>query len=711
MEYKLVIGGKTGESVCLVGKTFNESKLIKSIIRRYFPKGNIMYDTSRLPRFLEEIGGTSMGERLWVEPAVRESYREYIENRTVKFRQCEESVILEPQGRPPPSIWRVILGYCTNPRSGVFVVKNPLRLWRINTELKWFGGYKVTEKGFEDWFERWSVNKVAIELTLEYRNQIAVYHYYRSQSLELKRLLDEYVDDFKLMRNPERLDELRVRMSELSVELWEDPAAVEHSEHLRGLAQETDSTRAMLKTSGFRAELYRYQLYGVSKLVYTSRLMLADDMGLGKTLQSIGASELLLHTGKVERVLIVCPSSLKVNWQREIELSTGEKATIVDGTPQKRLTLYMSQPRYLIINYELVFRDIELLIKQNFGLLILDEAQRVKNYQTKSSKALQKIKTPYCFVLTGTPLENNIEELYNISRFIDPYAIAPNIIRFHERYCRTDKFGQVSSYENVHEIRRKLSGLMLRRTKSEVLTELPPALEEVRWLEPYSEQREVLRKLRVEVQEILDGVWGQEAYNKVISYYQKMRDVCDSLEMYDANMKGSSKLDELVEIVREQVVSNGRQAIVFTQWTRMGEILQRTFNGLGLRSSYLHGSLNQEARQREIDTFVGGASKIFIATDAGGTGLNLQVANLIVNYDIPYNPAKIAQRIGRANRHGQTDVVDVVYLLLTGTIEERVWDVVRKRQQVFDEVIDYTDKDIVIDKNSGTKAMWEEIFR
>lgn len=712
MEFKLIIGGKTGESVCLVGKTFNENALVKSIIRRYFPKGNIMFDFSRLPRFLEEIGQTPFSDRLWIDPQVQDAYRQYINNRTISFKLTPEGVQLGINGKPTPGIWRILHMFCSNPRSGVFIVNDPLRLWRINTELKWAGALKITEPDFEHWFEDWSVDKVALEPAIDFRNQIAGYHFYRTQKLAVKHIIDEFEDEYKLLKDQQKLIEFQQTLIKAGVNVYLDPGAVQIYEQYRGRNNNLDLIKSELQSTGFKIELYRYQLYGIATLIESNRLLLADDMGLGKTLQAIGASELLRTRGKIERTMIVCPSSLKINWQREILMATGINASIVDGTPDKRQRIYRQNPEYLIINYELVFRDIDVLNHHSYGLIILDEAQRVKNYQTKSSRALQKIKSPYCYVLTGTPLENNIEELYNISRFVDPYAMAPSINRFRDRYCRADKYGRVTNYEHVGEIRRKLSGLMLRRTKADVLSEIPPAIEEIRWLEPLDAQRKILAQLRIEVQQLLEGTtWGQATYQNVMTYYQRMREVCDALEIYDAEQKGSAKLDELKHLVLDQVKENNRQAIVFTQWTRMGELLERTFAEMGIVTSYLHGSLSGAERQVEIDKFSSGTSRIFIATDAGGTGLNLQVANLVINYDIPYNPAKIAQRIGRANRHGQTESVDAVYLLLSDTIEERIWEIVRKRQQVFDELIDFDDKNTIVSKNVGTKAMWEEIFR
>ena len=229
---------------------------------------------------------------------------------------------------------------------------------------------------------------------------------------------------------------------------------------------------------GVRATLYPYQVDGVAFLAGRGRALLADDMGLGKTLQAIAAAHWLHQHDQVERVLVVCPASLKHQWAREIAKFTGAEAQVVQGPVAARAVQYRKGTGFYVINYELVLRDL-ILINETLGpdLLILDEAQRIKNWRTRIASAVKQIPSRYAFVLTGTPLENRLEDLYSLMQVVDPRVLGP-LWRYLVDFHITDERGKVLGYRNLSELRRRLAPVMLRRDRSLVRDQLPERIEQ-----------------------------------------------------------------------------------------------------------------------------------------------------------------------------------------------------------------------------------------
>ncbi|MCC7478236.1 transposase [bacterium] len=491
-----------------------------------------------------------------------------------------------------------------------------------------------------------------------------------------------------------------------------------------------------------KVRLYPFQREGVAFLVGNRRALLADDMGLGKTLQSMSAALWLKQQGKAARALIVCPASLKYQWQAEIQRFTGLRSEVIGGGPDERESIYRAagvfdrareaaaksapktarkpaaqeaadalldeilssrpsrpqqlpgifhdpadMPFFYIVNYELVHRDIEQLKGLAPDILILDEAQRVKNFRTKTAQSVFSITSPYLFVLTGTPLENQLMELYTIMKFIEPRALGANPLAFRDRYVILDRFGGIQGYQKVEEVTRKIAALTLRRTKTQTLTELPPLIEMERWLSLTDIQRALYKELQGETSVLLSKEqWDKLATSNAMTLLQRLREVCDTPELIEPSQRESQKLTELNAILEDEIRSLDRQAIIFTQWTRMGEILLRELGSAGYSVSFLHGGVDAQGRRELVERFQAGKSRILVSTDAGGTGLNLQAASLVVNYDLPFNPAKLAQRIARAHRMGQQGSVVVINLLCRNTVEEKLVKLLKEKQGLFDDV-------------------------
>ena len=298
-------------------------------------------------------------------------------------------------------------------------------------------------------------------------------------------------------------------------------------------------------------------------------------------------------------------------------------------------------------------------------------------------------------MLTGTPLENQLMELYTIMRFIDERALGKNPLAFRDRYVVLDQFGAIKGYKLVEEVARKIASHTLRRTRQQTLTELPERIEQEIWVDLTPTQRQIYQELQGQARTLLsESVWDAVKSNNAMTLLQRLREVCDTPELLDPELTDSQKLSELMARIEDEVGSLDRQVIIFTQWTRMGNILVRELSKAGYQPSFLHGGLKAQERARLVERFQQGADRVFISTDAGGTGLNLQGASMVVNYDLPFNPAKLNQRIARAHRMGQQQVVMVLNLLCRGTVERQLVKILKEKQNLFDDVFgDISDPD------------------
>jgi superfamily II DNA or RNA helicase len=444
-------------------------------------------------------------------------------------------------------------------------------------------------------------------------------------------------------------------------------------------------------------KLYPYQEQGAMHLAFGRRALLADDMGLGKTVQAIAAAALLKEIRDIQKAVIICPASLKHQWAREIRRFTSLPVTIVQGNQLERRKLYHEPGFFKIINYELVRHDQEELIKMRPDLIILDEAQRIKNWRTKTAQMVKALPSRYAFVLTGTPLENRIDELYSIMQFIDPRVLGPLWHfndRFYELEQRDNGSYKVLGYKNLDQLRAIIAPYSLRRTRNEVLKDLPARTDNNYFVEmtdpqwkAYNEYKENLAKLIAKAQRMPLSPKEREILMLCLI---KMRLICDALALHEKDMppkdreRTGPKLGELEEILTEEIASNGHKAVVFSQWANMLALTEPVIQRIGLGYVKLTGDVPTAKRGDLIEQFFNDPNcRVFLSTDAGGVGLNLQAASLVINLDLPWNPAVLEQRIARAHRHGQPSSVQVINLIAKDTIEERMLDTLAAKRGVF----------------------------
>ncbi len=445
----------------------------------------------------------------------------------------------------------------------------------------------------------------------------------------------------------------------------------------RGVEAEVRAAGA--EQPGLRMKLYPYQVEGVAFLASRGRALLADEMGLGKTAQAIAAMAQLVRRGEVRRTLIVCPASLKHQWLREIHQFTGlgaEDVAVVAGPREARQAAYAEAPPVLVTSYELARADERELAEVAPDLLVLDEAQRIKNWRTRTASVVKGLRSRFAFVLTGTPLENRLDDLYSLMQVVDPHLFGP-LWRFNEEFTSLDGSGRPTGYRNLDRLRARIASVVLRRRKEEVLSDLPDRLVS-RLTVPMTHEQQGIhedaegsasRLLAILKRRPLSPVEEQ----RLMRAFQRMRMACDAAGLVDKKTGGAPKLDELERLIEEICIGDGRKVVVFSEWERMQAMAAEVCERLGVGYVRLHGGVPSGARGRLIDRFREDPKcQVFLSTDAGGLGLNLQAASHVVNLDLPWNPAVLAQRIARVHRLGQREAVNVVLLVSEGSFEERL---------------------------------------
>jgi len=325
-------------------------------------------------------------------------------------------------------------------------------------------------------------------------------------------------------------------------------------------------------------------------------------------------------------------------------------------------------------------------------LLILDEAQRIKNWRTKIASAIKLIPTRYAFVLTGTPLENRLEDLYSLMQVVDARVLGP-LWRYLADFHITDERGKVQGYRNLSELRRRLSPVMLRRDRRLVSDQLPERIQQRLDL-PLTPKQWELHDTAMQAAGSLAQIAKRRPltpgeHNRLMAALQQARMACNAAGLVDKETEGAPKLDELASLLEELCLQGGRKAVVFSQWTLMTEMVERRLRKLGLGCVRLHGGVPSAKRGELMDRFrEDDAIQVFISTDAGGVGLNLQSASVLINLDLPWNPAVLEQRIARIHRLGQSEKVQVILMVSSEGYEGRVMQLMQGKQNLFDNVID-----------------------
>jgi len=442
------------------------------------------------------------------------------------------------------------------------------------------------------------------------------------------------------------------------------------------------------------ANLYDYQKEGIEFVLFKSVAIIADEMGLGKTIQAIGTAVLKKQLFDFKKTLIVCPASIKEQWKNEIEKFSHEKAIVVQGKPDERAELYKSDQHYFfIVNYETVLRDQVALNNAGIDFLVLDEAQRAKNYETKTANSLKRIDAKHKLVITGTPIENKLIDIFSIMGILNPYFLGP-LWEFSYKHCLFDpvKQNKITGYYNLQELNTKLDQILIRREKRKVLNQLPQIQQTDIYLK--------LSPLQADYHASYGKALAKLIHKKFLTPYDmqrimllltNMRMVCNSSYLIDEETNESPKLDELKYMLLEKldIKNSNHKIIIFSEWIKvhklMGEMLRE--NNIGFVE--LNGKIPVKSRGALIRKFEENENyKVFLSTEAGGSGLNLQMADILINFELPWNPAKKNQRIGRIDRIGQKSKKLSIYNFITlNSIEMQISGGLLIKQSLFDGVL------------------------
>ena len=420
--------------------------------------------------------------------------------------------------------------------------------------------------------------------------------------------------------------------------------------------------------------------------------ILADDMGLGKTLQVLT----LLLSEKEEQsplpTIIVAPTSLVYNWAWEIEKFTPQlRALVVTGNKTDRMYSLEGLKNYdvLITSYPLIRRDIEIYQSYSFQYCILDEAQHIKNPGSINAKSVKEIKAKNYFALTGTPIENSLTELWSIFDFIMPDYLL-SLGKFQKKFEKP--IVTEGNQQSLSILGKHIRPFIMRRLKKDVLKELPDKLENKIVAELTLEQKKLylayLKQIKGEIEEEIKSKGFQRSHIKILSGLTRLRQICCHPAMFMDNYDGGSGKMELLEEIIREALDSGHRLLLFSQFTTMLHIIKGRLDSMGVSYKYLDGSTEVKTRGELVKQFNDGDGEVFlISLKAGGTGLNLTGADMVIHFDPWWNPAVEDQATDRAHRIGQQNTVHVMKFVTQGTIEEKILNLQDRKKKLIDSVI------------------------
>lgn len=464
-----------------------------------------------------------------------------------------------------------------------------------------------------------------------------------------------------------------------------------HFEHVELTQLEKQTT---LDYSSINASLYPYQKEGVAFSVFKKGVIIADEMGLGKTLQAITTAVLKKKHFDFRKTLVICPASVKHQWKNEVLKFTDLNATVIEGFPEERSEEYVNNTDFFhIVNYETVLRDLKAINTAQYDFVILDEAQKIKNYETKTAIAIKSIQKKHALVITGTPMENKLLDIYSIVQFLDQKLLAPQW-EFSYQHCIFDSHfkNKIHGYYNLQHLKQRLSSILIRREKKDVFDQLPNLVQKNVYVHLSDEQANMHASFSGGIAKILSKKFKTTFdWQKLMLLLTKMRMVCNSTYLIDKQSHDSPKLVELRDILIERlnIKNSKRKVIIFSEWVTMLNLIGDMLKKEDITFTMLTGKVPVKKRHALIKEFEDNDDcNVFLSSESGGSGLNLQVADTVINFELPWNPAKKNQRIGRINRIGQKkQKLHVFNLLSYQSIEMKIATGLVLKQNLFEGVL------------------------
>lgn len=538
--------------------------------------------------------------------------------------------------------------------------------------------------------------------TLEIEEQLLISKYFKNKNCIKD---DAHINFLGFIDEAENMERFLIRP--------EVREKVERAYEQKLLADIASSTP--LTFDNIQAELYPYQKEGVQFVTFKKSAIIADEMGLGKTLQAITAAVKKKEIFDFRHTLIVCPASLKQQWKKEIEKFSSEKALVVQGPPHEREHQYLTATEYfIIVNYETVLRDQVVLNKAGIDFLVLDEAQRVKNFEAQTYSAVNRLQAKHILVITGTPIENRLIDIFSIVSILDPHFFGP-LWEFSYQHCLFDpeKTNKINGYFHLQKLNQKLNTILIRREKRNVLDQLPNVQQINVPVELTDLQKEYHSDFAMGIGKIINKKFlTPYDLRKLQMLLSSMRMVCDSTYLIDENTNESPKLEELKDILFEQldVRHSTRKIIIFSEWIKVHKLIGKMLRENNIGFAELNGKIPVKSRGELIRKFeTNNQCKVFLSTEAGGAGLNLQVADTLINFELPWNPAKKNQRIGRIDRLGQkSSNLTIFNLISRNSIEQQIAAGLLVKQSLFDGVLGTNANTNFVDFSSKGRSQFIE---
>ena len=445
--------------------------------------------------------------------------------------------------------------------------------------------------------------------------------------------------------------------------------------------------------------LYPYQKEGIRFAFEKGRSIIADEMGLGKTIQAVDADfKFASHQSGISNPL-----------QQELPLTL-----VIEGNPMKRKEQYASNVPYKIVSYNCMSNDVKMWGSLETEVLIMDEVQRLKNWKTQISMAARKVHSDYAVILSGTPLENRLEELYSVMKFADNYCLGP-YWQFKDNCIVMDDGGKVIGYKNLNQVGETARQRLIRRTKKQVALQMPKRQDQNLFVPMTKEQRSLHDAYKEEVAKLVLK-WrhmhflSEKDRQRLLQFLSMMRMACDSTYILDQKTRYDTKVAETVNILQSIFDNGDEKVVIFSQWERMTRLIAYELDKMSIGYEYLHGGVPSAKRRDLIVNFTDDPdSRVFLSTDAGSTGLNLQAGSVMINLDLPWNPAVLEQRIARIYRLGQERNVQVINLVAKDTIEEQMLDKLRFKTAMFEGVLDNGEDTIFLGNETKFTAMMDTL--
>ncbi|WP_051691972.1 DEAD/DEAH box helicase [Pedobacter borealis] len=565
-------------------------------------------------------------------------------------------------------------------------------------------------------FKKLSKTYPFVEIFLDPQNDYRItWHYPHPLKPEIELLLNKYFGS-KNYIEPEKIKDFTAFIRE-AVDFKQITIRPEVEEKIQKAWDEdmlkNATTNEKIDFSIIKADLFPYQKEGVRFATFKSGAILADEMGLGKTIQAITTAVQKKKIFGFKKTLIVCPASLKEQWKQEIEKFCHETAVIADGMPQARAEIYQKSKAYfVIVNYETVMRDCLVINRMGADFIILDEAQKIKNFNTLAAQSIKKLQKKHALVITGTPIENRLIDLYSIVQFIEPHFLSP-LWEFSYQHCYFDesKTDKITGYYNLQQLNERLQPILLRREKHNVIKDLPQITEITIPVEMHLEQEILHANFARGVASIITKKFiSPFDMQKLMLLMNNMRMVCNSTFLIDKETYYSPKLVELKDMLLEKldIKNSGSKIIIFSEWVTMLNLIGKMLHENGIGFAMLSGKVAIKNRDALVKKFEADPNcSVFLSTEAGGAGLNLQVADTVINFEVPWNPAKKNQRVGRIDRLGQRSKhLNVINFITKNSIEIKIASGLNLKQNLFDSVLNNGNGTDEVDFSASGRAQF-----